>query len=219
MNSKQSSRAIATILLTVIAILLEACSDTPAAITPAKPSLTPIFATETPVPVTPSQTLIPPTETATSVPPTPRSTSVPGTKFDVTTEDLKFELEVHACNMLKVSYGSFSTTGIFDDDVRSMMNFTMKIFDPAQSPITPKPGDDVMCWMKGKVLEGIVTDAQLNTWVDEGTVYLLDQAGNKSDLVYSGVIPEEQVILLLFSAPNDYVPSQIKMLDALVDLP
>lgn len=212
MNSKQSSRTIAKILMMVIAILLGACGGTPAAITPAEPSPTLIQPTETATPV-------PPTETAMPVPPTLRSTSVPGTKFGVTTENLKFELEVHACNIQMIGYGFFTTVGSLDDDVKSMMDFTNKIFGPNQSSIGPKPGDDVLCWIKGKVLEGIVTDATLSTWVDEGTVYLLDQASNKSDLVYAGVIPEEQVVLLLFSAPNDYVPSQINMLGALVDLP
>ncbi len=65
MNSKQSSRAIATIPLTVIVILLGACGGTPT-----------VVAT-----IEPSPTLISPTETSTPIPPTfvPTWTSVPAT--------------------------------------------------------------------------------------------------------------------------------------------
>lgn len=213
MNSKQYAQATAIISLAVLAILLGGCGNTPVT-TPAE--ISPILPapTETIIPATSSPTLTPPTETA-----TPRPSPVPGTKFEVNADALKLELEIHACNMTNVGYGHFTTEGSFDDDVKSMMDFTMKIFKANEPPINPKAGDDVMCWLKGEVLEGMVTNSQLKAWVDEGSVYLLDQAGNKSDLIFGGVIPEKQSILLLFSAPYEYTPFQIQMLDALVDFP
>lgn len=219
MNKKQSSSICTLILLSIISLLLGACSLIPDVNAPAEPSQTPISSTETPVPAAPTLTSIPPTDMPTDIPPTPRATTVPGTKLTVTTKDLKVELEVQPCNMLKIGYGNFTTSGIFDGDVRAMMDFTQEIFDPARPLITPRSGDDIMCWMKGEVLEGTVSVADVNGWMEEGTVFLLDQVGKKSDLVYAGVNPEEQVFLLLFSTTNSYVPSQIQMLNALVDLP
>jgi len=213
MNSKPTWRAIAAVPVTVIAILLGACGGSPTAFAPAEPSPTLIAPTNTPI--LPTET---PTPTAPKGTPTRRPTSVPGTKFGVTAEGLKLELEVHECNLQMISDGSFTNAGPVDD-VRSMMDLTEKFFEPGQAPIAPQPGEDAMCWMKGKVLEGSVTDTQSKTWINEGAVYLLDQAGNKSNLVYLRVIPEEQAILLLFSAPHDYAPAQIQMLDVLVDLP
>lgn len=121
--------------------------------------------------------------------------------------------------MTEVRYGSFTTVGVFDGDYKSMFDLIEKILDPMQSPVTANPGDDVMCWMKGNVLEGIVTDALVDSWVKEGTVYLLDQVGNESEMVYAGVNTEEHIIFLLFSASDNFIPSQIQMIDALVDLP
>jgi len=175
--------------------------------------------TETPVPAASTLTSIPPTDMPTDIPPTPRSTTVQGTKFIVTAEELKVELEVQTCAMLKIGYGNFTTVGSFDGDVRAMMDFTEKIFDPARPLVTPKSGDDIMCWMKGEVLEGTLSVADVNSWMEKGTVFLLDQVGKKSDLVYAGVDPEEQDFLLLFSTTNSYVPAQIQMVDTLVDLP
>lgn len=219
MNKKQSSSTCTLMLLSIIALLLGACSLIPDVNAPAEPSQTPISSNETPVPSAPTLTSIPPTEMPTTIPPTPRSTTVPGTKFIVTTDELKVELEVHPCNMKSIGYGNFTTDGIFDGDVRAMMDLTEAIFDPARPLITPRSGDDIMCWMKGEVLEGTVSVADVNSWMEKGTVFLLDQVGKNSDLVYAGVNPEEQVFILLFSAKYSFVPSQIQMLNAQVDLP
>jgi len=219
MSKQKLSFSYALILLVIIALLLGACSQIPAANPPAEPSRTSISSTATPVPAAPTMTSIPPTEAPTTIPPTPRSTTIPGTKLTVTTEELKVELEVHPCNMRSIGYGNFTTDGIFDGDVRAMMDLTEKIIDPARPFITPRSGDDIMCWMKGEVLEGTVSVADVNGWMEKGTVFLLDQVGKKSDLVYAGVNPEEQIFILLFSTKYSFMPAQIQMLNALVDLP
>lgn len=171
------------------------------------------LATSIPPTNTPDPTPIPPTET-----PIPRSTSVPGTKFEVITGKLTLELMVPLCNLSQIGVGHFTTEGVIFD-VESMMEFSNNLFTPGDPPITPKPGDDVLCYIQGEVYAGSLTDAQLKAWVDDQSVYLLDQASSKSALVYAGVIEEEQDFLMLFSAPRAYNPAQLQMPEVLVDLP
>ena len=189
-----------------------------------EPSATPLPPTATLEP-TPTATLEP-TSTATLVPTAtllpsatlpPAPTLVPGLVFEVTTEGATLQLTTHLCNLQSIGYGTFTTSGAADD-WESMMDITSTIIERGQT-IVPAPGDDVMCYFTGRFIRGGATASQLQAWVDGDKVYLIDQAGNQSDLIFAGTNAQAQ-ILLLFSAPSyEYAPIQLQMTDILVDLP
>lgn len=216
-------------------LLLSACDSaaTPAATEPpaqptstrVEPSATPLPPTDTPIPPTdtPEPTLEP-TEPSTATPePTSaapaRPTLVPGTTFEFASSGLGFEFKVPECNMREVMYGKFTTEGIAFDVPGKMAFVSGGVFGPDSPQVFPSPGDDVLCWVDGEVKSGTATDALVQSWLDDETVFLIDPDGVKSRLVFAGLDAGEQDVLLLFSAKRGYVPSQLQMPDVLVDLP
>ena len=85
--------------------------------------------------------------------------------------------------------------------------------------VVPLPGDNLLCWIDGEVKSGMATEEQVQSWLDEKTVFLLDPTGAKGRLIFAGLDAAEQDLLLLFSVKRGYVPSQLQMPDVLVDLP
>jgi len=153
-----------------------------------------LFATPTPIATkTPTATpTLTPTQTPTPML-TPRPTSVPGAKFQVTTGEVTLELKAPSCGILSLGFGG--------------------------KKIEPLASDSQLCFLTGDVVKGMPSQSDVNTWVDSGGVYLLDQSDRKGQLIYVSVSTEKRTVFWIFSAPNDYSAIQLQLLDQLIDLP